>query len=417
MNFRSETCHVLFPLAAASSAVLHSILAFAAAHRAAHITTDVESRRLSFQAASLQTKSIHDLQAEVMAVKQPAAVLATSLMLCLGVLCHGGGDYSSWRIYLLGAKASLYALCGSKSTSNMDQIPVNYLKRRYELLETIAMLSPGGFPAIDTARLETQTYQTEVFLDDHSACYTDVLNILRQIGVAILDKFGMQHDRQTSLPSTDNYTVTADELEAKVCQMIARDQNTAPVFRPGIFETMNATLAKDFAICNKIYEYTALLLIRVRLRQKRLDSLEVVAVIKNIIHLGRLIEPRTVLSPGLGLNTAFHTAGTYALDEDRRDIKELLLSFYQKTRSYSMKLALFHLDAERSERATVENTAISGMKVLVGFWQAIGILCCLAAPSRLLNLFLTPSLSSPFPFLKLLFVTHFVQHSNLTNIS
>ncbi|KAL2813785.1 hypothetical protein BDW59DRAFT_154672 [Aspergillus cavernicola] len=118
-QMQDETCQVLMSLSSGSTALLYSLLAFAAGHRASHTTDKVEERRLRLQMIQLKAKGMRDLQQEIaLQLQSGVPLVASSLMLCLGSLCHEGDDYTSWRAHLRGAKAAFSTISAAELARN-----------------------------------------------------------------------------------------------------------------------------------------------------------------------------------------------------------------------------------------------------------------------------------------------------------
>ena len=147
-QMQHEACNVLMPLSSASNALLYSLLAFAAGHQASRTTDEVEKRHFRRQMIQLETKSVRDLLGEIsLQLRSGLPLMASSLILCLCSLCHEGDDYISWRAHLRGVKAAFSIISATEFAGKESQI--EYLTKRYQLLEAIAMLTAKGFEALE----------------------------------------------------------------------------------------------------------------------------------------------------------------------------------------------------------------------------------------------------------------------------
>lgn len=328
-------------MAVESSALRDAILAFSSAHRANHADTESSRASLRWGAASLKACSIKSLRREISSIADthPATVFAACLMLCVCALCHDNEDYNSWRMHLLGARAILPAIrAGPSDSKHLD--PSNFfLQRRYSLLEAVASLTRDGFQAQDLTLnpYGASSQPSQIFFDHYCGCYTDVLEILSQIGAVAWERRQIEHTNCVLLSFSDaDFELEALDLESRLVRMLERDLNTRPVFAAGFEDTLDEKQAMEFTYCNIICEYAALINFYTRIRKLSSPAEEVQQPIKRIIHLTQQLEPTSGLSPVLGLNTALFTAGCHAIGEDRAIITNLLSSFHQATRNHNM---------------------------------------------------------------------------------
>jgi hypothetical protein len=347
-QMQNETCRVLLPMAFKDPALRYAIFAFSSAHKANQ--TDSESSRgsLKWHAASLRTKSIGQLRQEIVSGhNRLETIFATCLILCLGTLCHENEEYNSWRTHLQGARAIMSAIYAAQSDSTNLDPSISFLRRRYSLLEMVASLTPDGFPAEDSSygSFITSSQPTRAFFDDYAGCYPEIFEIFHQIGAFAWERRQREHDSYNFVPLPDpDFELQAANLESRLLEMIERDESTRPCFSPSLQETLDEKQTLEFAYCNLLLEYTALIHIRAQIMNLDSEAMEIQQPVKMIIHLVQQLEPPSGLSPVLGVNTALFIAGRYAFGADRTAVQSLLIRFHRKMYNYNMINAIDILD-------------------------------------------------------------------------
>lgn len=394
-QIQEEACSALIPAALAAPALLHAISAFAAAQQATYANNAHDRMRLNMHELQSRMRSIQILQ-EGMAggeATSPAVVLGSSLMLCLCTLYGGNDDYGSWRIYLRGARAAFaassargsgYGSDGSNGRSpargaveNRNNPLARYLRKRYNLLEVLAMLSTNSFEALelgdgdsdygcDKASSAGESLDSpQVFFDDHVACYTDLFNLLRVIGAVAWERRQKQQqaaqERQAGTGGTNasgeatannllseaDFAAEADNLEAEVRRMMARNRKTPPVLRPSVRAVLDSAQIAEFALCNEVHEQYALLQIRAEIRGWPSDDPRVQQPVQQIMELATRMQLRSGLSPALGLNTPLFGAGQHATTPMQQAVvRSLLEGLYAKTHNRNLLLAVRRLEAD-----------------------------------------------------------------------
>ncbi|EFX04287.1 c6 zinc finger domain containing protein [Grosmannia clavigera kw1407] len=402
-QIQEEACSALIPAALMAPALLYAISAFAAAQQATYAHDAHDRMRLNMDELQSRMRSIRILQ-EGMAGGQatsPAVVLGSSLMLCLCTLYGGNDDYGSWRIYLQGARAAFAASCSrggerSGNESNKGRMSggeaengnnplARYLRKRYNLLEVLAMLSTNSFEALELgdgdkdydydynkASLRGDTPEPpQVFFDDHVACYTDLFNLLRVIGAVAWErrqrKRQAEQDQQAgtgknsgsssrtapanNLLSEADFAAEADNLETEVRRMMARNRKTPPVLRPSVRAALDPSQIAEFALCNEVHEQYALLQIRAEIRGWPSDDPRVQQPVQQILELATRMQLRSGLSPALGLNTPLFGAGQHATTLAQQEtVRSLLEGLYTKTHNRNLLLAVRRLQADYWEQ-------------------------------------------------------------------
>lgn len=310
----------------------------------------------------------------------PVVVMGSSLMLCLCALFCDNDDYNSWRIYLRGAKAAFHAACSMRGRSSTNESLAKYLRKRYLLLEVVAMLSPNSFEALDmdsngSAKMRRQSYpqpqspSPEIFLDDHVACYTDLFNLLRVVGAIAWERRQLQlHGdlRENNLLSDADFAAEADNLEAQVYDMMERTNSAPPVMLPRVKAVLDPRQIEEFSICNQVYECYALLQIRTEIRCLEPHEPPVQELVQKIIELVARIQPRPGLSPALGLNTALFSAGQYALVEHRTAIRRLYQHLYAETHNRNLIVAIRNLEIHFWGQQPAKRTQVGGFQCPFG---------------------------------------------------
>ncbi|KAJ5753465.1 uncharacterized protein N7511_007618 [Penicillium nucicola] len=282
-QMQNETCRVLLPMAFEDPALRHAILAFSSAHRANQKDSE-----------------------------------------------------TSWESLKLHASASV-----------LSDPSVSFLRRRYSLLEMVASLTPDGFLAEDSNYESPETSQQpyRVFFDDYAGCYPEIFEVFHQIRAISWKRQQKEHDSYEMIPLYDpQYELDAINIEGRLLAMIKRDESSRPCFSPSLQDTLDEKQTLEFAYCNLLLEYTALIHIRTQLMSLDSEALEVQQPVKMIIHLIQQLEPPSGLSPVLGVNTALFIAGRYAFGADRLTVQSLLIRFHQKMFNYNMVNAMDILD-------------------------------------------------------------------------
>ncbi|KAJ6100153.1 hypothetical protein N7467_001688 [Penicillium canescens] len=211
----------------------------------------------------------------------------------------------------------------------------------------VASLTPDGFPAGDLSyeSSETSSQPSRVFFDDYAGCYPEIFEIFHQIGAVSWERRQREHDSYNFVPLSDpDFELQAANLESRLLEMIERDKSTRPCFSPSLQETLDEKQALEFAYCNLLLEYTALIHIRTQIMSLDSEAVEVQQPVKMIIHLVQQLEPPSGLSPVLGVNTALFIAGRYAFGADRTIVQSLLIRFHRKMYNYNMINAMDILD-------------------------------------------------------------------------
>lgn len=312
-SVRSETCRVLLPIATNAPSLLSALLALSAAHRSSVDDCSGTKPHWTGLAKSLKLQSIQSLRHEMQAATGESlqVVVATSLMLCQSVLAYDLEDYNTWRVFLSGART---AMC------NADMIPgggttIRYLKKRFRLLEAIAMLSPQGFPASDLlADMEDDhTGISPVFMDDAAGCSTDVFKMLRVVSAAVWERDRLDvSPAGSSILTLQDLLQEASALEQQLLWMIESDPHTTLGFPPGIQETLKPEQIDEFRVCNRIFQHTALIYLRAGVMRIPSSNEEIQSSVREVIRLASSASPPRALSPYLGLNTAIFIAGCHS---------------------------------------------------------------------------------------------------------
>ncbi|KAJ5319887.1 c6 zinc finger domain containing protein [Penicillium antarcticum] len=239
------------------------------------------------------------------------------------------------------------AMSAAQSDSTSSDSSISFLRRRYSLLEMVASLTLDGFPAEDLnyGSSETSSQPTRVFFDDYAGCYPEIFEIFHQIRAVAWERGQRERNSHdfVSLSDSDFYSEPAN-LESRILAMIERDESTRPCFSPSLQGTLDEKQTLEFAYCNLLLEYTALIHIRTQIMSLDPEAMEVQQPVKMIIHLIQQLEPPSGLSPVLGVNTALFIAGRYAFGADRMTVQSLLVRFHRKMYNYNMVNAMDILD-------------------------------------------------------------------------
>ncbi|KIW64824.1 hypothetical protein PV04_09731 [Phialophora macrospora] len=361
-QIQSQTCQVLLPLSLEVSALLHAVLAFSAGHRASIGENEDRTRMFKMQLVTTRNQSIRELHHNLDPLNSShlEATLATSLMLCLCALRYDEEAYNSWRIHLNGARATISAISRlPNSESLQSSTRFSYLKKRYTILETIALQGLNGFHArdLDYEIAKQDAQPAEVFLDDYVGCATDVLEMFQEVSaVAWETRRARAADGKELVLSQHDFDLEAFNLETRLLQMIDRDRKSSPVFCPGVQAMLSPRQIADYVLFNELVQYTVLLVIRRRIRRLSPSNSLVQECVGKIIQLANFLTPSNGLSPGLGLNEVLFAAGCSCLEPDRDSIRRLLNSFYHSTQNHNTILALRILEEHWTKMGSAQES-------------------------------------------------------------
>jgi Fungal specific transcription factor domain/Fungal Zn(2)-Cys(6) binuclear cluster domain len=336
-HVQKELCQLVLPMAVESPALMNATLAWAAMHSVefrGQIKGVSDPIRLI---ATLKARSIAYLRRELQKpdMEHGDALLATVRTLCQCEI-HSGSDRSSaWRIHVKGATALMNFIERSQRRNGS-----RLLYRWYAAMDSLAMLASCGTTAMIEVEDRSQGFcerseDIPAYLDDYNGYSTDLSSVIGEIGSATapLRQGGSSLSEQ------------ADALERAIFTIMERDNNSEPIFYPGVVEKLTPQAIQEYSLCNQAYQHTALIYVRWQLRGLPRDAPEIQDSVKRIIKCVSSITPSYGLSPAIVLTTPLFTAGCEALGEDREVIRRLLSQLYERLRIRNIKLALEVLDA------------------------------------------------------------------------
>lgn len=334
-NVQRELCQLVIPMAAEVPSLMYATLAWAAIHSMAfNRKVDVVSDP-SRLIASLKVKSIEHLRLELQDPEEwkRDALLAAVRTLCQCEIHSGSGEDSAWRVHVKGARALMTAIKRSNSSGCSRS---RLLCRWYASLESLAALTPSSHSlGMGSNEALSEEVPESVYLDDYNGYSTDLSLVLGRIGAA-----AELHNRINSLSSSTDLKTHADELEKAVHHIMERDNNTTPVFYPGVAEKLSQHDILEYSLCNQAYQHTALIHIQRRIRRYPSNTPAIQQSVKSIIEYVKAITPSYGLSPAIVLTTPLFTAGCEALGEDRNAIRGLLGRLFEMLKIRNITLAL-----------------------------------------------------------------------------
>lgn len=355
---QADICRMILPMAMENPVLLSATLVLSAIHQKT-LGHPVHAMIVDQKIAGLKASSLQHLRS-ILAQPQRNdlnVILATVRTLCLAEVYDGDHRTKSWRAHFDGARALLDAQpTGGRSTHNDE--PADFLRRWFSVTEGLIALTPDGIstelvekdadnhPAIGLRLMTDSTADNEdgflpsnIYLDEYTGCSTDLSGLFRDLGLAIRmhqSKHGLALDRKC-----DDYycSMMTARLESRIRNMINRDQVGKVVFHPKTASKLSHRQALEFTLCNRSYQYAALLHIQRRLYDLPAAHDKVQEVVNMIIGCVEGVHPADGLSPLAVMTTPVFVAGCEAFGRDRARVRRLLDVMYTLLRIPNMRRA------------------------------------------------------------------------------
>jgi hypothetical protein len=328
--------------------LLSALMALSAIHRNSLYSPNPLQGDIPREIITLKASSISRLRSELLATTLDGntreAVLATALTLCMCDIHSGADQPRSWRLHLQGANAILSSI----STGLSSNLEINtqgwLLKRWYTSIEVLAAISSKGLR--DSGSLDISTLHRnedmgnknnniEIILDDYFGFTTDLVALLKEIGV-------LAHERKllSETGMTTGNVVFSDRdlftegllLESRIQSIITRDRNSAPPLYPGVEPYLSTKGIEELYLCNEAYQYTALIHVYRRIMGIPSTDSRVQNAVKQILKCVGGIQPSEGLSVYIVLVMPLFTAGQEAFGEDRERVRERMKVLGEKLR-------------------------------------------------------------------------------------
>ena len=237
---------------------------------------------------------------------------------------------------------------------------LSYLDRWYMAIVSLTALTTNMPPATDRPAMLAGNSSAIIpdYLDDYWGFTIHLAEIFRRIGTAAWQSrqnngnvYSTEEEEDDSNiininnnNDDDDIEEEASILESAVQQLMYRDASTAPVFYPGVVEGLTPECIQEFVLCNRAYQYSALVQIYRRLRKSPSTCVEVQTYVKEILQCVCEIRPSGGLSPWVMLTTPLFIAGCEAHGEDRERVRELLETLHDTIRVPNVLQALNFLE-------------------------------------------------------------------------
>jgi hypothetical protein len=357
---QEDVCRIILPMAMENPALLSGTLVLSAIHQKT-LGHPVQAMIADQKIAGLKTASLQHLRS---AIAQPqrkdlSVILATVRTLCLAEVYDGDHRTKSWRAHFEGARALLDAETTGKQNADSDE-PADFLRRWFSVTEGLIALTPDSIPtkifeedanndlAIrirlrlttdNTADDEDGVLPSNIYLDEYTGCSTDLSDLFRNIGLA-MRTHESRHDLAQDRTCIDYHcSMVTVRLERRIRDMITRDQVGKVVFHPKTASKLSRRQALEFALCNRAYQYSALLHIQRRLYDLPAAHPEVQEVVNIIVGCVEGVHPAEGLSPLAVLTTPVFVAGCEAFGHDRARVRRLLDVMHMSLRIPNMRRA------------------------------------------------------------------------------
>ena len=229
------------------------------------------------------------------------ALIATSLLLCLGEI-YEGGKQPSWSIHLEGARNLLAAAePGTRSPSPSMLL----LRHLFQGITVQAALQSDSAPYYDWLSLSGEAGE-EAFVDEYLGFDTKLIPIFKAIGQAA-------HDPRRSS------ALEGECLLRRVDDMINRSQSHAPRLRPAIQSDTDGADLNQFFLSNTAYQHAARIHIYRRLLNEPPDSADIQTSVQVILSCVQQMVSGEGLRPWITMVMPIFVAGCEAQDCESLD--------------------------------------------------------------------------------------------------
>jgi hypothetical protein len=360
---QEDVCRMVLPMAMGSPALLSATLVLSAIHQKT-LNHPVQAMIANQKIAGLKTASLRDLR-RILAQPQRQdlnVILATVRTLCLAEIYDGDYRTKYWRAHFDGARALLDAQPTLSQNTNNNGQPADFLRRWFSVTEGLIALTPDSIPTRmeevandgpmiclslttdNTTDGDHGFLPSTIHLDEYTGCSTDLSGLFCDIGFAIRTHQSEHGFAQNRTCSDYHCSMTAARLERRTRDVITQDQVGKIVFHPKTASKLSCRQALEFTLCNRAYQYSALLNIQRRLFDLPAAHHEVQEVVRMIIGCVEGVHPAEGLSPLAVLTTPVFVAGCEAFGHDRARVRKLLDVMYTFLRIPNMRQALEMLE-------------------------------------------------------------------------
>ena len=244
-----------------------------------------------------------------------------------------GGNQLSDRASISGGKGLVRA---SEQYSSKDQTSHTKLKYRTNLQklpkpkEANSDIEPR--PINDNLIMEQLKmlsrkiqFEENCYIDEYFGLSTQLRKINHEIGALVYElRRTNQVSGGQSEVSYDEILRRAEDLEQRLINMVNQSHQLKICFHPRISDSLSPEEKHEYSLCNSAYEYTALIVLRRRIRGLPGSSYDVQMVVGQVLDLVSQMKPSQGLSPWLLISSALFVAGSEAIGSDRLRVRELL---------------------------------------------------------------------------------------------
>ena len=334
---QQDVCRMIVPMAMDNPALLSATLVLSAINQKS-LGSPAQAAFADQIIPELKASSLRHLRSILVQPQRQDlnVVMATVRTLCLTEIYDSSHHMNTWRAHFDGARALVNAT-SRRSNVPVDDDSADLLRRWFSVTEGLVALTPDSIPdttADDSSAMSNMADdggghpQPTIYLDEYTGCSTDLSGLLREIGLAIKLHKSSPEVAQDRLCINERCRERALGLEGRIRDMITRDQVGKAVFHPKTFGQLSRRQAVEFALCNRAYQYSALLHIQRRLFDIPAPHPEVQETVSMIIGCVEGITPAEGLSPLAVLTTPVFVAGCEAFGNDRKRVRRILESMY-----------------------------------------------------------------------------------------
>lgn len=348
-RIQQDTCHMIVSVATVYPCILYSALLFSAIHKTSAVEKIPSTDGWDIPLLELNALTLSMLRRELLEIHGDyKAIAAASLMLATAELRHNP-DGPAWRMHFDSAKR-LLRLAGTQDT---DDALSRFIERRVALIQfLIALPTPwSGYRDSEPADFQHDDLYLEPIgvIDSTLACVQEISKAFEYIGQfsSLRREGGILGSSSRSV----SYSEMALRLVVFVQQVMTRDELTPPELSDDIRRSCASSDVEEYRICNSIAQHMALLCIyRYGLGLSR-DDLLVTESVDSIVGLANSMSRHKGSHPYLCLTTSLFIAGSEAKLEKAPQVKGLLETHYEVTKSQSTRKSIQMLDSLWSWRA------------------------------------------------------------------
>lgn len=360
-SIQRDTCHMIVSVASVFPCVLYSALLFSAMHKSSMVQ-DSSTNACAIPLLQLNALTLAMLRKELEGGSNDyRAIAATSLMLATAELRYNP-EGSAWRMHFNSAK-QLFTLAGPDQP---DDAISRFISRRMAILQfLVAIPTPWSMTqptsSCEAAALDLPppwpVIEPVGVIDSTLACVQEVLQVFEWIrhlstvqkSLASLDMDFLDFEVSTTRSYISSVAVKLVKL---IINTMKRDQHTPPVLSDDIRSSCDGSQVDEYRICNSIAQHMSLICIyRYNLQLSR-DSPVISQSVAKIIELAKSMSHYKGSHPYLCLTTALFVAGCEAEMDQTTEIRNLLQTHYNVTKSQSTHKSIRLLETLWQERTT-----------------------------------------------------------------